>query len=208
MSSHRQRSHTTRDGADRAAAALGRVVGALALVAALLPRPAHAQANVQGGRGATGSTFLFELTGGRGGVLLDTIGTITLVERPWPDVHRAAAAALQRFGVPLAIHDTSAGVAGTTGFFVSRRLGRTSLAHYLDCGSGIAGPNANFARARLAVLVFARRQDATSTALRTAVVATARTLDGASQHELTCATTGRLEEQLTAAVEAELARTP
>jgi hypothetical protein len=45
-------------------------------------------------------------------------------------------------------------------------------------------------------------------ALRTAVVATGRSLDGASQQELACTTTGRLEQELAAEIAAELTRAP
>ena len=186
--------------------ATGRLARA-AVAVALFPTLAAAQTAVQGSGGARASLLMFELSGDRGAVRLDTVGARAVIERPWRDVYRAAIGVLGDLGVPVTVADSAAGSVGSAAFTASRRLGRAPLAEYLDCGTGITGPNANLMRARMAVLVFARPRDSVTTDVRTAVVATGRSLDGAARSELACTSTGRLEDRVRGALLLALPRT-
>lgn len=183
------------------------LLAALAALLLALGTPARAQTTPdQGGFGVQRSVVLFGLTNGSDpGVRLDTLGQRHPVAAPWRLVQAAARRALERHGVPVTLVDSAEGIVGSVDFVASRRLGRVFLGEYLDCGRGMSGPAANFMRARMAVVVFARREDATRSTLRTAVAAHGRTLDGASQQALGCTTTGVLEERIRAEVVAAVA---
>jgi hypothetical protein len=76
---------------------------------------------------------------------------------------------------------------------IQRRLGRTPLSAYLDCGSSMTGAHADTHRIRLTVQSMLERIDESATRLHTRVDATAQSTGGASAPVMQCSSRGSLE---------------
>lgn len=114
----------------------------------------------------------------------------------------------EELGVPLAMHDAVGKRIGNSSFR-ARRIGGKRLSQYLRCGGSgpTATPNAD--RYQVTMSLTTRLSDASEggTAISTVVGATARPRDvGGSV--VNCASTGRLEEQISEMVKEAVGQAP
>ena len=137
-------------------------------------------------------------------LLLDTLAHRSTIPAPAPAVYAAAAAVLEEMGIPLALRDSLRGAAGNPGLTLRRRLGKTSLSRYLNCGSGFTGPYADDWRVTMAVVATAEPV-AEGTRFWVAMGAGAQDLSGTSTAPVGCGSTGVLEQQIHTRVLAKVA---
>jgi hypothetical protein len=113
----------------------------------------------------------------------------------------------EALGVPVNTVMSDAGTFGARDARMPRRLGKTSLSQYVDCGANAAGaPNADTYAVVMTVLT--RVTPATSgggSLIATQVVANARPVTVAG-HNVACSSTGRLEEEINRRVASDAAR--
>jgi hypothetical protein len=133
------------------------------------------------------------LPGYRDPVAFDTLGNRQVVQAAPGAVYGAAAAVLEKAGIDITYRDSLRGVVGNPAVEKRRRIAKSPLSRFLNCGNGFSGPNADSWGVTMAVLVSARASDG-GTALRVGVAAGARDLSGPSKDPVTCGSTGALEE--------------
>lgn len=109
------------------------------------------------------------------------------------DLFRVLPGVFAEIGLPAPALDRTRWLATIQNQTVSGPLARQRLSHYLDCGRGIAGENADSRRVRLTVVTTLERIDAERTAVLTRVDATAHSMDGASAAPMPCSSRGPLE---------------
>jgi len=81
----------------------------------------------------------------------------------------------------------------------TRRIAGRSMSHWVDCGQGLSGVYANTHRVTL-VIGSVVEPEADGSLVYTRLEGTARSVDGASAHDLRCTTTGELELLITRTV--------
>lgn len=171
---------------------LSRVALGAALLAAAWAAPAAAQ-----------SLPRVWLPGYRDPVAFDTLGGRYAVLAPPGAVYGAAVAVLERAGIPITYRDSLRGIVGSPSIENKRRIAKSPLSRFLNCGNGFSGPNADSWGVTMALLVSARAAD-DGTALRIGVAAGARDLSGPSKDPVTCGSTGALEELLAKEIQLQL----
>jgi hypothetical protein len=113
------------------------------------------------------------------------------IDRVW----RALSAVYDSLPVPVALLERRNHVIGNEGFKLRRRLGKTALSKYLECGQSQMEPNADEYEITLAVLSRAVASDSQTTIVTTTVKASAKGLQFAGQFSQ-CTSTGALETRL------------
>jgi len=120
----------------------------------------------------------------------------TTVQYSLDKVWAALPVAFDSLAIPVTDFDAKAYTIGNTGFKVRRRLGRTQLTRYLECGQTQIGPNAESYEITLAVMTKVMPgAGTTATNLSTTVEATGRPLAYAGA-TVRCTSKGTLEEAL------------
>lgn len=100
----------------------------------------------------------------------------------------------------------------TRGYLVNPRLVRlrslagSPLSRFLDCGTGITGPNADSFRVILAFAALVDSVGPSSTRIRLTVLAGAESTEGVAKTAVACASSGALEERILTAVRARARR--
>jgi hypothetical protein len=112
----------------------------------------------------------------------------------------------ESLGVDAQMIDPTSFVIGTQGLRTSRVEGAL-LSEYLDCGGGVAGPNAESYDVTLSLFVQLEAEQADSTRVRTVVDALARSRYNLGQ-ELQCSSFGTLERRVVALVDEWLVAPP
>jgi hypothetical protein len=112
------------------------------------------------------------------------------LDRVW----QALPAVYDSLGIPIAELDARQHIIGNHGFSVRRRLGKTALSRYIDCGSSQIGPNADDYQITMSVLTAARGQGDT-TVVTTNVDATGTGLQFSGQ-SVRCTSRGELEQRI------------
>jgi NAD(P)-dependent dehydrogenase (short-subunit alcohol dehydrogenase family) len=159
------------------------------------PRPSSAPPETIHVRGASGN---FDLVSNRG----STVITFTApLERVW----LALPAAYEAMEIPIADFDAQTRLIGNSGLKVRRRLGKTSLSRFLECGSSQIGPNADEYEVTLSVLSRVHAPDSSKTTVTTTVDASAKGLQFGGQ-SAGCSSKAALEARLHEALKAELAK--
>jgi hypothetical protein len=146
----------------------------------------------------TGDGFYFRLPSDGGGAVAELEVPIA---RGWA----AMPAAYDAVGIELGALDPASYTLGNHALTVTRRLGKTPVTQYLDCGQGSIGSlNAATFRIRLSVLTSLSETATGGTRIETAVNATGTPTEGASRASTPCRSTGRLEQRLAEAVQARI----
>src|SRR3954468_23755440 len=109
---------------------------------------------------------LVQLPGFDAPVGLDTIGTPRVVPGTRAQVFAATLAAFSSLEIPMTHVDTAQRAMLNPTFVKMRRIQKTPLSKYFNCGSELAGPNADHYRLVLAVAAFV---DSTSEGTRVRV---------------------------------------
>lgn len=128
-------------------------------------------------------------------VALDTAGTVRNTALPAGVVFGRLRTIYGKMKVPLGVDDSVGGMLGTLRQVQRQSLGGTQLAMFLNCGGDVSGPLANNGKVTLALVSTVSRAG-DSTAVRTALVAAAQSVEGALRDAVSCTTTGRLEERI------------
>jgi hypothetical protein len=97
--------------------------------------------------------------------------------------------------VPLSVDDSVTGIIGNLRLVKSRTLGGKPMSNWLNCGGDVSGPLANTGRVTLALVSLVIPQG-DSTAIRTALIAAAQSMEGAQRDAVSCYTSGQLEQQM------------
>lgn len=133
-------------------------------------------------------------------VVLDTIGTPVTVDAPPGETFAAAALVFQNLGIKADVRDSAGGLIGNIKLVRSRRLDRTPLSVFLDCGSTMTGLRADNYRITMPVLVMLDPLGADRSTMRIAVVASAQDPTGSSNQPVLCGSTGALETRMHKAI--------
>ncbi len=170
-----------------------RRLAALVIALSLAAWPALAQSTASTTTQQASSLPLYTYPGFTLHVSLDTIGRAVAVATPRALAFRSLRAVYAELKVPLTDVDSAAGWLGTLRLIRTQSLGRFPLSRLLDCGRGMNGPVADNARVQMALVSFVSARAEDSASVRTALVASAQSLDGASGDRAVCSSTGFLE---------------
>ena len=126
-------------------------------------------------------------------VALDTAGnTIRIAASPGV-IYTTLRAMYGELKVPLEVDDSVSGMLGNLRMLRIRSLGRTRLSQVVNCGGGMSGPLADNARVQMAMVSMLKPITPDTTEVRTAVVAAATSLEGASRDPIGCSSSGQFE---------------
>jgi len=98
--------------------------------------------------------------------------------------------------IPTPMADSAQGYLINGRFVKLRSLAGSPLSTYLNCGSGITGPNADAFRVTMAIAVFVDPAGPNTSRLRVTVLAGAESTEGVSKSAVACASGGVLEERI------------
>jgi hypothetical protein len=128
---------------------------------------------------------------------LDTMVAPQQLDAPYGKVFAAVVAAFDEMKIPLDTRDSAHGMVGNLTLKRSGNLAGSQMSRWLNCGSGITGPNADNWRTYVAVAALLDRVATTNkTQIRVAMVAGAQDMQGASKEAVPCSSTGGIESQL------------
>lgn len=174
---------------------------ALMAVTALTARPAPAQEAVR---------VRVQLPAWRGSIVLDTLALRNRVEfdaapaSVWP----ALAAAVRGLDPALAeVADSTVGLVAGPGVVAFRRLAGDAMSRWLDCGTGMTGPQANTSRVTLAFAAILDPLPGNRSRLGLALTASALDRSGSTSVAVQCNTFGTLEAAVIEATERRLGLT-
>jgi hypothetical protein len=132
-------------------------------------------------------------------------GAITVVSSSGANVHtthgsidrvwKALPMVYDSLSIPLTIVDSRTRVIGNEGFKIRRRLGKTPLSRYLECGRSQMDQNADEYEITMSVITRLAVVDSQQTKVTTMVEASAKGLQFAGQAS-SCTSRGALEAQL------------
>lgn len=122
---------------------------------------------------------------------------ILKVSAPVDAVWRALPSVYDSLAVPVTTLDQRRRTIGNEGFKIRRRLGKTQLSQYLECGRSQMEPNADEYEISMSVVTTAHASDSTQTTVTTTVQASAKGLQFAGQFSQ-CTSKGELETKLQA----------
>ena len=103
--------------------------------------------------------------------------------------------AYEEFGIPIKEMNEDLRILGNPRFVVSRRLNRTRLSTYLDCGQGPAGDHADLFRIEMQIRT-SILQLPSGVRVNTHLAAIARNMEGTSNTRIRCASKFRLEREI------------
>lgn len=98
--------------------------------------------------------------------------------------------------IPVPIADSTQGYLINGRFIKLRQLAGFPLSTYLNCGSGMTGPNADSFRATMAIAALIDATGPNTSRLRLTVLAGAESTEGVSKSAVACGSTGVLEERI------------
>ena len=166
----------------------------VSLVLALLSAPATSEAQRQ--------RVAVTLFGAR--VVLDTIGAPVTVDASPGETFAAVALVLENLGIKADVRDSAGGMVGNLELVRSRRLDRTPLSVFFDCGSTMTGLRADNYRITMPLLVMLDPLGADRSRMRIAVLASAQDPTGSSNQPVLCGSTSALESRMHKAVVEQL----
>jgi hypothetical protein len=137
-------------------------------------------------------------------VVMDTIGERVEIQAPPGQTFAAAALVLQNFGIEADVRDSVGGLLGNIGLVRTRRLNRTPLSVFLNCGSSMTGLRADYYRVMMPLLIMFDPAGADRTSMRIALVASAQDPTGTSNQPVLCGSTGALETRMRKAIEEQV----
>lgn len=98
--------------------------------------------------------------------------------------------------IPIPMADSARGYLVNGRFIKLRSLAGSPLSTYLNCGSGMTGPNADAFRVTMAIAAFVDATGPRRSRLRLTVLAGAESTEGVSTSAVVCSTSGLLEERV------------
>lgn len=98
--------------------------------------------------------------------------------------------------IPTPMADSARGYLINGRFIKHRSLIGSPLSTYLNCGSGITGPNADAFRVTMSIAAFVDSTGPHTSRLRVSVFAGAESTEGVAKSAVACASSGVLEERI------------
>jgi len=118
---------------------------------------------------------------------------------------KALPAVFDSLGIPVNTVDPKLKAFGNSGFTLTKRLGKTPLSQYLDCGQAQAFPSADTYEIFLVAMVQLQASEPGATAVATSVQASAKPLTVRGDY-MRCSSKGKLEERIVERLRAEAKR--
>lgn len=122
---------------------------------------------------------------------------------PIDKVWSAMVPAYDSLSIPLSVLDPSTHTIGNQGLKARRRIGKTRIGEYLNCGNGEGGPSADLYEINLSMVSTLQPNSAGGTTITTTVDGAARPASFSGDY-IKCATTGELEKRLVKLVENQI----
>jgi hypothetical protein len=149
-------------------------------------------------------------TAGSGAIRTGMSALATKVDTLWVSLDRVWRTLPSVYGlaeIPISDFDAEKNVIGNSGFKMYRRLGKTSLSKYFDCGSTQVGPSAESYEIHASILTRVHRvaSDTAKTVVTTTVDAVARPMQFAGEYRR-CTSKGALEQHLSNVLLAQFAK--
>ena len=120
---------------------------------------------------------------------------VTTMRATMDELWRGLPKVYDSLSIPLTVIDERTRVIGNEGFKIRRRLGKTPLSRYLECGQSQMAPNADEYEITLSVTTRLAAVDSQETKVTTMVEASAKGLQFAGQ-AARCTSRGALEARL------------
>ena len=98
--------------------------------------------------------------------------------------------------IPTPIADSAGGYLINGRFIKLRSFAGSPLSTYLNCGSGMTGPNADSYRVTMAIAALVNATGPNTSRLRLTVLAGAENTEGVSKSAVACGSSGVLEERI------------
>jgi hypothetical protein len=128
---------------------------------------------------------------------LDTLTVPEELDAPYGKVYTAVVAAFDELKIPLDTRDSARGVVGNLTLTKRVSLAGSSMSRWLNCGTGITGPNADNWRIYIAVVALLDRVSTSNkTQIRVAMLAGSQDMQGNSKDPVVCASSGGLETKV------------
>jgi hypothetical protein len=122
---------------------------------------------------------------------------------PIDKVWSAMVPAYDSLSIPLSVLDVATHTIGNEGLKARRRIGKTRIGEYLNCGNGEGGPSADLYDINLSMVSKLQPNAAGGTTITTTVDGVAKPAAFSGDY-IKCATTGELEKRLVKLVEDKL----
>jgi hypothetical protein len=122
---------------------------------------------------------------------------------PIDKVWSAMAPAYDSLSIPLSVFDATSRTIGNEGLKARRRIGKTRIGEYLNCGNGEGGPSADIYEINLSMVSRLQPNAVGGTTITTTVDGVAKPASFSGDY-IKCATTGELEKRLVKLVEDKL----
>ena len=136
------------------------------------------------------------LRGYRDPIAMDTLASEYTVNAPTGKTFTAAAQVFRTLGFNATVRDSVGGLIGNEEFSRTRTLVGSQMSTWLNCGSGMTGPNADNYRITIALMILVDPASNNTTRMRIGMVGSGANIAGISTEPVGCATTGRLEERI------------
>ena len=136
------------------------------------------------------------LRGYRDPIAMDTVASEYMVNAPTGKTFAAAAQVFKTLGFKATVRDSVGGLIGNEEFSRTRTLVGSQMSTWLNCGSGMTGPNADNYRITIALMIIIDPAANNTTRMRVGMVGSGANIVGNSTEPVACGTTGRLEERI------------
>lgn len=136
------------------------------------------------------------LRGYRDPIAMDTLASEYTVNAPTGKAFAAAVQVFKTLGFNATVRDSAGGLIGNEEFNRTRTLVGSQMSTWLNCGSGMTGPNADNYRITIALMIMVDPAANNTTRMRIGMVGSGANIVGNSTDPVACGTTGRLEERI------------
>jgi hypothetical protein len=129
-------------------------------------------------------------------IVMDTLAVPYDVPAPVKNVFRSTVTVFRNLQIPIEVEDSTQRLVGHLKLRRSGSLAGAHLSQYFNCGMGMTGPNADYYRLYIALLVLLDPKGTDSTKMEIALVATGQDMQGSSKGPVKCGSLGSLEAKL------------
>jgi hypothetical protein len=137
-------------------------------------------------------------------VSLDSAGVEATLPASAGAVFFAARQVFFELKIPTPMADSAGGYLINGRFIKLRSLAGFPLSTYLNCGSGMTGPNADAYRVTMAIAAFIDATGPKTSKVRLTVLGGAESTEGVSKSAVACGTSGLLEERIFRTIRAKI----
>jgi hypothetical protein len=128
---------------------------------------------------------------------LDTMSVPEELDASYGKAYTAVIAAFDELKIQLDTRDSARGLVGNLSLVRRSSLAGSQMSRWLNCGTGITGPNADNWRIYIAVAALLDRVSTTNkTQVRVAMLAGAQDMQGNSKDPVVCASSGGIETKV------------